>query len=131
MTDQSRKSAAPSGLSGPVGFAAVILMIAGVLNAIDGISAIADDSRFNTSHLIIQSLVAWGIAYIIIGALQIYAGLAIKQRRTGGLLLGITFASLSGIVHFLSIGAYPIWSIIVMTLNFAVIYVLLTNDDEF
>lgn len=120
-----------SPLSGGLGFATVILFIAGILNAIDGIAALADDSRFNTDHLIVQSLTAWGILYVIIGALQVYAGLAIYQRHPRGLIMGITFASLSGIAHFMSIGAYPIWSVTVMILNFAVIFALLTNDDQF
>lgn len=126
MTDQKNKFA-----SGPLGFASVILLIAGILNVIDGIVAVAGDSRFDVASLLLENLTAWGIAYIVIGALQIYAANEIYQRKPRGAILGITFASLSGITHFLSIGAYPIWSITVMILNFAVLFVLLTNDDEF
>jgi hypothetical protein len=120
-----------SPLSGGLGFATVVLIIVGILNAIDGIAALANDSRFNTDHLIVQSLTAWGILYIILGALQVYAGMAVYQRHPRGVVMGILFASLSGIAHFMSIGAYPIWSITVMILDFAVIYVLLVNDDQF
>jgi hypothetical protein len=120
-----------SSLSGPLGFVVVILTIAGILNVIDGIAAIAGDSRFNVDRLLFQTLTGWGIAYVTVGLLQIYAAVEIQQRRARGLLLGITFASLSGITHFISIGAYPIWSITVMVLNFAVLFVLLTNDDLF
>lgn len=130
-TSSKRAARTSNGLTGALGFAAVILMIAGALNVIDGIAALAGDSRFNTDRLIVESLTAWGIVYIVVGVLQFYAGLAIQQRRAGGLILGITFASLSGIAHFISIGAYPIWSITVMVLNFAVLFALLTNDDEF
>lgn len=126
MTDQTKKFA-----SGPLGFASVILLIAGILNIIDGIVAVAGDSRFDTARLLFESMTAWGIAYLIVGALQIYAANEIYQRKARGMLLGVTFASLSGIVHFISIGAYPIWSITVMILNFAVIFALLTNDDAF
>lgn len=126
MTDQTKKFA-----SGPLGFASVILLIAGILNIIDGIAAVAGDSRFNEARLLFESMTAWGIAYLILGALQIYAANEIFQRKARGMLLGITFASLSGIAHFISIGAYPIWSITVMVLNFAVIFALLTNDDAF
>jgi hypothetical protein len=126
MTDQSKKFA-----SGPLGFAAVILVIAGILNIIEGAAAIGGDSRFNTSQLLFESLTGWGIAYLVVGLLQIYAGVQIMQRNPRGLILGITFASLSGIAHFISIGAYPIWSVTVMVLNFAVLFALLTNDDAF
>ena len=33
--------------------------------------------------------------------------------------------------EFMTIGAYPIWSVTVMVLNFAVIFALLTHDDAF
>lgn len=126
MSDQSKKIA-----SGPLGFAAVVLLIAGILNLIEGAAALGGDARFNASQLLFDSLTGWGIAYICIGLLQMYAGAAIMQRRPRGLLMGVTFASISGIAHFVSIGAYPIWSVTVMVLNFAVLFALLTNDDVF
>lgn len=126
MTDQTKKFA-----SGPLGFATVVLLIAGILNIIDGVVAVAGDSRYDTTRLLFESMTAWGIAYIIVGILQIYAANAIYQRQSRGLLLGVTFASLAGIVHFVSIGAYPIWSITVMILSFSVIFALITNDDAF
>lgn len=129
MTTNSSKNSDIA--SGPLGFASVMLAIAGVLSLIDGIAAVAGDERFDSSRLLFDSLTGWGIAIIIVGLLQLYAANEIRQRKPQGLLLGVTFASLSGIVHFLSIGAYPVWSITVMVLDFAVLFALLTNDDAF
>jgi hypothetical protein len=117
--------------TGPIKFATVVLSLAGILNIIDGIAAVANDDRFNTARLLIDNLTAWGIVYIVIGAVQIWAASALWARKTYGLVLAISLASLSGIVHFMTIGAYPIWSITVMVLDFAVIFALLTNDDAF
>lgn len=126
MTDNNRKYA-----SGPIAFATVVLAIAGILSLIDGIAAVGGDDRFDTSRLLFESLTGWGIAYIVIGLLQIYAAVELHARKPRGLILAVTMASLSGITHFLSIGAYPIWSVTVMILNFAVIFALLTHDDAF
>lgn len=126
MTDNSRKYAA-----GPIAFATVVLAIAGILSMIDGIAALTGDDRFNTDQILFESLTGWGIAYLIIGLLQIYAALELHARKPRGLVLAVTMASLSGIAHFLSIGAYPIWSVTVMILDFAVIFALLTHDDAF
>lgn len=131
MTANNKNSKSADIVSGPLKFASVILAIAGVLNIIEGFAALAGDDRFNESNLIFESLTAWGIAYVIIGLLQVYAGNEIRLRKPQGLLLGITFASLSGIAHFMSLGAYPIWSVAIMVLNFAVLFALLTNDDAF
>lgn len=126
MTQKTKEYAA-----GPLKFVAILLLLAGILNIVDGAAAIGGDTRFNEDRLLFESLTGWGIAYIIIGLLQIYAAAMVRARQTQGLLLAIGFSCLSGIAHFISIGAYPIWSITVMILNFAVLFILLTNDDEF
>ncbi len=116
---------------GALRFVSAVLALAGVLNVIEGLYALAGDDRFNTNALLFETLTGWGIAYLIIGALQIYAAVAVARRAARGLLMGLGFASLSGIAHFMSIGAYPVWSVTVMILNFAVLFALLTNDDLF
>lgn len=126
MTQKTKEYAA-----GPLKFVAILLLLAGILNIVDGAAAIGGDSRFNEDRLLFESLTGWGIAYVIIGLLQLYAAAEVRARKARGLLLAIGFSCLSGIAHFASIGAYPIWSIIVMTLNFAVLFILLTHDDEF
>lgn len=131
MTANSKNSKKADLAAGPLKFASAILIIAGVLSVIEGIAAIAGDDRFDEGGLLFSTVAAWGVAQLILGLLQIYAGNEIRLRKPQGLLLGIAFASLSGIVHFMSIGAYPIWSITVMILNFAVLFALLTNDDAF
>lgn len=131
MTAKSKNSKKADLAAGPLKFASVILIIAGVLSTIEGIAAVAGDKRFDESGLLFSSLVGWGIAHIVIGLLQIYAGNEIRLRKPQGLILGITFASVGGIVNFMSLGAYPLWAITLMVLDFAVLFALLTNDDAF
>jgi hypothetical protein len=115
----------------PLLFASVVLAVAGVLSLIEGAAALGGDSRFNEDRLLFDSLTGWGIAMLIVGLLQLYAAREIHLRKPSGLILGITFACLSGIVHFGLIGAYPLWAITVMLLDFAVLFNLMTNDDAF
>jgi hypothetical protein len=110
---------------------AVLLLIAGVLSILDGISAFANGANFNEEKLLFADVHTWGIIYLILGFFQIVAAHLVNIRHTSGMLMGITFASISGIAHFMSIGAYPIWSVIVMAINFGVLFVLLTESDEF
>lgn len=126
MTQKTKEYAA-----GQLKFVSIVLLLAGVLSIIDGAAAIGGDSRFNTDRLLFESLTGWGIAYIIIGLLQIYAAAEIRARKARGMFLAVAFSCLSGTAHFISIGAYPVWSISVMILNFAVLYILVTNDDLF
>jgi hypothetical protein len=115
----------------PLNFATVVLAIAGVLNLIEAAAALGGDSRFDANRLLFDSLTGWGIAVLIIGLLQLYAAREIHLRKPAGLLWGIGLASVSGISHFMMIGAYPLWAITVMVVNFGVIFALTTNDDVF
>jgi hypothetical protein len=114
-----------------VRIAAVLLLFAGALNILDGISAFAKDDLFNSDKLLFSDVHTWGIIYIVLGAMQIWAASLINIRHASGMLMGITFATIGGIAHFLSIGSFPIWSLIVMGLSFGVLFVLLTHSDEF
>ena len=110
---------------------AVLLLIAGVLNMLDGISALVKDDLFNSDKFLFADTSTWGWIYLVLGALQIWAASLVNMRHASGMLMAVTFASISGIAHFLSIGAYPAWSLIVMGVNFCVLFVLLTRSDEF
>ena len=117
--------------TGWIAFAGVLLLIAGVLNVVDGIAALSEDERYEVAELLFGSLTTWGVIYLITGAVQLLAaGLLFKSKMTG-MVLAISIASLSGIAHFLSIGAYPIWSVTVMFINFMIIFGLLTHDNAF
>jgi hypothetical protein len=115
----------------PLSFATVVLAIAGILNLVEAAAAFGGDSRFDENRIFLDSLVGWGVAVLIIGLLQLYAAREIHLRKPAGLLWGIGLSVLSGISHFMMIGAYPLWAITVMVVNFGVIFALTTNDDAF
>jgi hypothetical protein len=110
---------------------AVLLLFAGVLSILDGVSAFINADLFNEDRLIFADLKTWGVVFIVLGSFQILAAHLVNIRHTSGLLMAILFASISGIAHFMSIGVHPVWSIIVMAIDFAVLFVLLTESDEF
>lgn len=110
---------------------AVLLLFAGVLNILDGISALVKDDLFDEDKFLFADVATWGWIYIVIGVLQIWAASLVKARHAAGMLMAVTFAAIGGIAHFLSIGAHPVWSLIVMGIDFAVLFVLLTRSDEF
>lgn len=114
-----------------IAFAGVLMIIAGGLNLIDGVAALAGDDRFNTGAFLFADLTTWGIIYLIVGSCQILAASLLFQKRAGGVVLAVTMASISGIAHFMTIGVYPLWSVTVMAIDFAIIFGLMTNDDAF
>jgi len=68
---------------------------------------------------------------LIIGILQIVAGALIFGRNMWGLYLGVLFASISAVMTVFVMFTFPLWAIAVLTLDFLVLYGLLTRSDEF
>ena len=101
-------------------FAGALFGIAGAFNAIQGLSAIMKKEYFAGGTLVYDNLQFWGWAWLIIGVVQI--GGAIMLFSGQGRVLGIILASLSAVVSFTSLGAYPVWAIIVIALDVLIIH---------
>ena len=62
---------------------------------------------------------------------QLLAGVLILQRSMVGFWLGVTGASLSGLMTVFIIFVFPLWGIAVLAIDFLVLYGLLAHADEF
>jgi hypothetical protein len=73
---------------------------------------------------------AWGWTHLLLGVLLIAAGYAVFSGRVWGRTLGVIAALLSAIVNFAFIPAYPVWSILIITVDVLVIYALIAHGGE-
>ena len=105
-------------------FVVVLFFVLGCFNLIDGLAALVQDDYFRVDELLFGDLALWGVIYLVVGALQLCAAWLIHRGSEAGALLGMTLAAISAVVAMLSIGAYPIWSVIILGLDGLVIYVL-------
>jgi hypothetical protein len=121
----------PAPRSGLVTFAGILLVIGGAFNLLDGIVALAKDDHFRADELLFGDLSAWGIWWLVIGVLLLYAGWQVLQRKDIGMMLGIGFAGLNAFTQLKFLGAYPAWSISIMVLDLIVIYALSAHSGEF
>jgi hypothetical protein len=109
--------------AGWVLFAGIMLMLAGILNVIYGIAAIANSSFFvHDTRYILSGLNTWGWVMLILGALQVAAAYSVWAGNRFGVWFGIAVAGLSSIGALLSIPAYPFWSLAVFAVDVLVIY---------
>ncbi|WP_371501755.1 hypothetical protein OG871_32790 [Kitasatospora sp. NBC_00374] len=113
-TARDDDSNTPAG--GLVVFAAVMLLISGVLNILRGIMGIAKDGVFvSTPNYIFKfDLTSWGWIHLVLGVVAIAAGLGLFRLALWARILGIVAAALLIVANFLSIPYYPLWSITVM-----------------
>jgi hypothetical protein len=112
-------------------FAAVLFLVVGAFNVIDGIALIVDDNYFHADKLLFGDPSMWGGLALTMGAGQILIGFGIFRGSILAQILGVVWAIINGCVHLLSIGAYPAWSIIIMALDGLVIYGLILYGRAF
>jgi hypothetical protein len=110
-------------------FAATMVLIAGVFNLIYGLAAIIDDNYFAASDLLFGDLSLWGWIHLILGVLQVLTAALIFAGSELGAVLGIMFAGFNAIAALLAIGAYPVWSVIILVIDGLIIYALTVYGD--
>lgn len=120
-----------SSSSGWATFVAAYLTIVGVLNVIWGIVALSNKTYFISGGLVWSELNTWGWVAIVIGAIQIIGALLVAARRAGGAVIAGTLAFFGIMLNFLSIGAYPVWSAVMLVVDALIIWAVTVHSDAF
>jgi hypothetical protein len=112
-------------------FSAVLFMVAGLWNVIAGWAALVQKEYFDEASLLYENLQVTGWVWLGVGVVQLLASFLILARRESGRVLGIVLAGLSMVVWFFSIGAYPMWAMMVVAIDALIIYGLTAHRDVF
>jgi hypothetical protein len=105
-------------------FAGVMLMLAGVLNAIWGIAAI-DGSAFFTDegrYVIFDNLSTWGWFLLIVGVLQITAAISVWNGGAYGQVIGIAAAAFNAMILLFTVNAFPFAAFMLFIIDVLIIY---------
>ena len=112
----------PRGL-GLIFFAAMMLLVVGVFNVIDGIAAIANSHLFvANAHYVIGDLRAWGWVALILGVLQLLAGAGVMAGNQAARWAGIGLIGLNLVNQLFFIPAYPFWGLTIIALDVFALY---------
>lgn len=103
-------------------FAGVMLLVASVLNAIYGFSAIYNDDYVAEEEFLYGPVTVWGWLAVGIAVVMLITALGLFLRRAMAMYLGILIAAVNALVHLFSIGAVTGWSILVIALDALIIY---------
>lgn len=112
--------------SGWVLFAAVIMMIVGVINIIEGVVGLVYRERTVViqDRLYVVNLTGWALTLIVFGAVLAAVGLGLLTARTWARWTAIVIVSLHAIVQIAWLDAYPLWSLLMLALDVVVLYAL-------
>ena len=107
-------------------FAAVMMMTVGVLHVIAGLVALFENEFYvaGARYVLQVDLTTWGWIHLLLGILVAVAGYFVVQGAGWARGVGIGLAALSLIANFLFIPYYPVWSILIVALDVAVIWAL-------
>ncbi|HEX8803908.1 MAG TPA: hypothetical protein VF743_06935 [Acidimicrobiales bacterium] len=122
----------PSGWAGWIVFAAVMMIIVGVLNAIHGLVAIFNDDWVvfgNTANLYLD-ITAWGWIHLVIGAAVAAAGFGVLTGNVLARTVAVLLAGASLIANFLYMPAYPVWALTIIAIDVFVIYALVVHGRD-
>ncbi|WP_433727699.1 DUF7144 family membrane protein [Actinoplanes sp. CA-051413] len=122
-----------TGWVGWILFAGIIMFTGGFFNVIEGIVALARDDFYlvASSGLVIDvDYTAYGWALLIFGLILVFAGYSVMAGRTWARVTAVVLAVVNAILHMVFMPAYPLWSIMVITLDVFVIYALVVHGRE-
>ena len=123
----------PTGWTGWIVFAGFMMIMLGVIGVIQGLVGIFDDGYFlvRPDGLVVNvDYTAWGWFHLLLGIVVGLTGIGVMVGNIVARTMGVILALLSAVVNLLFIPAYPIWSIIVITVDVLVIYALTVHGRE-
>jgi len=113
-------------------FAAIMMLMVGVFQALQGLVAIFENEFYvQTRNYLFQfDATTWGWIHLVLGLLVAFAGWGLLSGRTWARSVAIALAVLSAIANFLFIPYYPFWSLLIITLNIFVIWAVATRGGD-
>ena len=134
LDDTSYEEARPAGAA--LGFtitAAVLMMVSGLWNFLEGLAAIIKGQFFVVlpNYVYNVSVTSWGWIHLILGAAVFTAGVFLFMDKLWARVVGVALACLSAIANFLYIPYSPVWSVIVIALDIFIVWALLAPRNRY
>ncbi|WP_433056285.1 DUF7144 family membrane protein [Dactylosporangium sp. CS-033363] len=112
--------------SGWITFAAVLLTVLGALNILEGLVALLQDqvTFIDGDSLVVVDLTGLGVVMIVFGALLLLCGIGLFTRNRVARVTAIIIVALHALTQIGWLGAYPVWSLLMITLDVIVLFAL-------
>jgi hypothetical protein len=123
----------PTGWVGWVVFGAMMMIMVGAFQAIAGLTALFNSNYFVVTEnnlLINVDYTAWGWVHLGLGVIALAAAFGLLAGQMWARVVGIAMALVSAVVNLAFISAYPLWSLMVITLDVLVIYAIAAHGRE-
>ena len=117
---------------GAIIFAAVMMIVGGVFQIVQGAIAIFDDGYFVLGENYVFELdqTAWGWIHLVIGVLVTTAGISLMRGAAWARGLAVAVAGLSMFSNFLWLPYSPLWSLTTIAMAVAVIWAVTSHGHD-
>jgi hypothetical protein len=116
-----------------ISFAAVLLAVVGVLQIMQGLTALLDEGVYlvGESGLVLNvDYTLWGWAHMLLGVLAILVAAGLLAGNTLARVVGIGLAMVSAVLNLVFLPAHPWWSVLAIVFYVFVIYGLTAHGGE-
>lgn len=121
MTGSTASTRLTNAMSGWVRCAAILLLLAGGFNVIHGFVAL-DHKEYVTKQFAVGNLTFWGIVFLVWGAAELFAGVAVLGRRLVGYYIGALTSGSAMLLWFFMTFSAPFAAILGVLVNMAILY---------
>jgi hypothetical protein len=113
-------------------FAGVLLMIAGVMNILQGITAIANDDVYARigNYAFKFDVTPWGWIHLVLGVLVVFVGWGAYTGATWAKITGTVVVSLAMIGNFMWLPYQTWWAVVLIAIDGFALWSLLGTADE-
>ncbi len=114
-------------------YAGAVMIVVGLFETIWGLTGLFRTGYFvapSSGLVVVYDYTAWGWIHIALAVLLVLTGLAVLAGQRWARYVGIGLAALGMIANFLTLGALPFWSLVMIAIDFLVIYALTVHGRE-
>jgi len=118
--------------TGLAAFAASMLLIIGMFQMLEGLAALVDDELLLAvgGYVYELDVTVWGWAHLLLGALAALTGVFLFRGALWARAAGIVLAGISAVANFAFAPYYPLWAVLIIALDIAVIWALVAYEPE-
>ena len=113
-------------------FAATMMILIGVLHAVQGVVAVANDTFYVAGQewIFEFDVTTWGWIHLVAGLVVVLAGFFVLRGAVWARAVGVAVVFLSILLNFAWLPYYPWWSLVIIALDVFVIWALTVHGRD-
>ena len=130
-TGQDARTGSSAWAAGLILFAAVFMVVGGSFHAIQGLAALINDDFFVAvqGYAYDVDVTTWGWLHLTVGIIVALTGLTLLSGAIWARIIALFIVVVSAIINFIYIPYQPLWSIVLLVVDGAIIWALLTYPE--